>query len=280
MLVNNGKICEPPSKVGLATAMPHMPMLPLAPGVPMYHQIAQVLRSRLNSGDLGAGNQLATEHALCEEFGVSRTTVRHALSALKEEGLLSSRRGVGTKRVEAPSQRKYVSSPHDPLHATLSSKPRVISLGLAAAPLRVANFLQQESGSTILKLVRLHELDGAPLSVVVSYMPASLADRVTRAALREPLHTVLWHDCGIKMEKSIHTIGIARADTDVAELLEIGLAEPVMHVQASTYLADGVPIRWTDNYLREDRYEYTAEFMWPTEAPRRRAAAERAPKSK
>jgi GntR family transcriptional regulator len=67
--------------------------------VPMYHQIAQVLRRRLEAGDLGATGQLATEHELCEEFGVSRTTVRHALSYLKREGLLSSRRGVGTRRV-------------------------------------------------------------------------------------------------------------------------------------------------------------------------------------
>jgi len=257
-----------------------MPMLSLAPGVPMYYQIAQILRSRLNAGDLGAGNQLATEHALCEEFGVSRTTVRHALSALKEEGLLSSRRGVGTQRVNAPSQRKYVSSPHDPLHATLSSKPRVISLGLEPAPPRVADFLQQETGSALLKIVRLHELDGSPLSVVVSYLPGRLADRVTRAALREPLHTVLWHVCGLKMEKSVHNIRIARADTDVARWLEIGLAEPVMHVQASTYLAGDKPIRWTDNYLREDRYEYTAEFLWPATAPPRGAHAENASERK
>jgi DNA-binding GntR family transcriptional regulator len=248
-----------------------MSIHPLTAGVPMYHQIAQVLRRRLEAGDLGAGSQLATEQALCEEFGVSRTTVRHALSYLKREGLLSSRRGVGTRRVATESRKKYVRSSGDPLHATLASKPRIVSLGLATPPAQAAHFLGLEDGEQVLKLVRVHDLDGEPLSMVVSYLPAYMAPKLTRAALRESLHEIFWHDFGLKVEKSVHTIRVSRADTDVAELLNIGLAEPVMHIQASTFLRGGQPIRWTENYLREDRYEYTAEFIWDPPSPRRRA---------
>lgn len=250
-----------------------MSIHPLTAGVPMYHQIAQVLRRRLEAGDLGAGSQLATEQALCEEFGVSRTTVRHALSYLKQEGLLSSRRGVGTRRVATESRKKYVRSKGDPLHAMLASKPRIVSLSLATPPAPAARFLGLEEGAQVLKLVRVHDLDGEPLSVVISYLPAFMAATLTRSALRgESLHEIFWHDYGLKIEKSIHTIRVGRADTDVADLLNIGLAEPVMHVQASTFLRGGQPIRWTENYLREDRYEYTAEFIWDPPPPRSRTA--------
>ncbi|WP_454689086.1 GntR family transcriptional regulator [Achromobacter aloeverae] len=245
----------------------------LSAGVPMYHQIAQVLRRRLEAGDLGAGNQMATEQALCEEFGVSRTTVRHALSYLKREGLLSSRRGVGTRRVEAGPRKKYVRSTGDPLHATLSSKPRILSLGLAPAPAQVARFLGLEEGAEVFKIVRMHDLDGEPLSVVISYMPAYLS-RISRSAMqRETLHEIFWHDFGLKVERSVHTIRVSRADTDIAALLKIGLADPVMHIQAQTFLRGGQPIRWTENYFCEDRYEYTAEFIWDAPAPRRKTAA-------
>ena len=101
--------------------------------IPMYYQIAQVLRHRITSGELGADGKLTTERAMCEEFGVSRTTVRHAFSHLKQERLLSSQRGVGTRRTAmGPPPKKYVGSSADPLHAAVPSKPRVVSLKLVA----------------------------------------------------------------------------------------------------------------------------------------------------
>ena len=77
-----------------------MAALPFHDSIPLYHQIAQVLRQRAAQG---ADGGLATEQALCAEFGVSRTTIRQALASLKREGLLQSRRGVGTRLVRPRS---------------------------------------------------------------------------------------------------------------------------------------------------------------------------------
>jgi GntR family transcriptional regulator len=247
---------------------------PLTPGVPIYHQIAQVLRRRIEAGDWGTGDHVATEQALCTEFGVSRTTVRHALAFLKQDGLLSSRRGVGTRGVATASRRKYVRSSGDPLHATLASKPRLVTLGLAQPPAQAARFLGLEQGAEALKIVRMHDLDGEPLSVVESYLPAYMATHITRSALRLSLHELLWNEFGLKVAKSIHTVRVGRADTRIAELLQVALAEPVLTIQASTFLDNGKPIRWTENYFREDRYEYSAEFIWDPPPARRRTGAE------
>jgi GntR family transcriptional regulator len=65
----------------------------------------------------------------------------------------------------------------------------------------------------------------------------------------------------------VHTLRVARADADVASRLGIGLAEPVLRIQSKVYLDDGRPIRWTDNFFRDDRYEYVAEMEWPDPAP-------------
>jgi len=241
----------------------------LSSNVPLYHQIAQVLRHRIESGELSANGKLATEQALCNEFGVSRTTVRHALSYLKQEGLLSSRRGVGTQPVDTPFRKKYIRSSGDPLHAAVPSKPRIVSLGTVVPPEPVSAFLGLPAGNKALRLVRVHDLDGEPLSVVVTYLPEFMAGHVTRAALRDSIHEILWKHYGLRQKKSLHAIRIVRADTDVAGLLKIGLAEPVMNIQSSTYLEDGAPVRWTENYFREDRYEYTAEFIWDEPSRRR-----------
>ncbi|WP_037766145.1 GntR family transcriptional regulator [Streptomyces sp. 142MFCol3.1] len=53
-------------------------------------EIADVLRERIRAGDLKAGDRLPTQAELAEEFGVERGTVRQALRALQEDGLLSN----------------------------------------------------------------------------------------------------------------------------------------------------------------------------------------------
>lgn len=234
--------------------------------IPRYAQIAQVLKSRLEARDGAHSVPFATEHALCEEFGVSRTTVRQALGFLKREGLVTSRPGVGTSGTSI--NRRVVRSSGDPLHGMLQSKPRIVSVGRVAAPAVVATFFSLEPDTPVFQLTRVHDLDGGPLSVVRSYLPAGYAVGLSRSAWRQPMHELLWERFGLRLARSVHTLRVARAMADVAQMLEIGLADPVLRIQASTYLADGSPIRWTENYFREDRYEYVAEMQWP--APRRR----------
>jgi len=241
---------------------------------PRYAQIAQVLRSRLESGDAGPG-PFATEHALCSEFGVSRTTVRQALGFLKREGLVTSRPGVGTSRNASEIAHRIVRSSGDPLHGMLSGKPRIASLGRAAAPAVVAKFFSLAPGGAVFCLTRVHDLDGMPLSVVRSYLPTHLAVGIPRSAWREPMHDLLWTRFGLRLARSVHTLRVARAMADVASMLQIGLADPVLRIRAATYLADGTPIRWTENFFREDRYEYVAEMEWPAPDPRARGAASR-----
>ena len=58
-------------------------------------QLAALLMQRIESGELGPDQRLPTEQRLAEQFGVSRTVVREAISQLKSIGLLTSRQGAG-----------------------------------------------------------------------------------------------------------------------------------------------------------------------------------------
>jgi len=253
---------------------------PIRSSIPLHHQIAQVLRSRLESGVWPAGGPLATEQRLCEEFGASRTTVRQALSQLKQAGLLESRAGVGTRGVAPPVKRKVVRASGDPLHAALNSKPRVVSLGEVPCPPAAAAFFGFAPATPIWHFVRIHVLDDKPLSVVDSYLPAHLGAGLTRTALQQPMHELLWERFGIRLKRSVHTLRVARADVDIASMLGIALADPVLRIQSSVYLAGNKPIRWTENYFREDAYEYVAEMEWPAPGSRDAALIKRSRRAK
>jgi GntR family transcriptional regulator len=64
---------------------------------PMYRQIADDLRRRIESGELGPGSQLPTELELRERYhNASRQTVRDAVRLLVHRGLVVTRPGQGT----------------------------------------------------------------------------------------------------------------------------------------------------------------------------------------
>jgi DNA-binding GntR family transcriptional regulator len=63
---------------------------------PLYRSLASRLERRIAEGRYPIGSQLPSEPELEQEFGVSRITIRQALSMLKRRGLLTSRSGMGT----------------------------------------------------------------------------------------------------------------------------------------------------------------------------------------
>lgn len=67
----------------------------IAPGVHLSEQLADALSAEILAGRLEAGQKLPTEAALVEQFAVSRTVVREAVSRLKSLGLVESRQGSG-----------------------------------------------------------------------------------------------------------------------------------------------------------------------------------------
>lgn len=63
---------------------------------PPYRQVADAIRSGIQSGELAPGEQLPTLQALASEYGVSIGTVKSALGVLRDAGLIVSRQGKGS----------------------------------------------------------------------------------------------------------------------------------------------------------------------------------------
>jgi GntR family transcriptional repressor for pyruvate dehydrogenase complex len=73
---------------------------------PLAHDLADTLAERIAAGELAPGVRLPTEAAFMDEFGVSRTVVREALSKLQQSGSVQTRHGVGTFVVGPPDAGK------------------------------------------------------------------------------------------------------------------------------------------------------------------------------
>jgi GntR family transcriptional regulator len=64
--------------------------------VPRYRQLAELLRARIESGELRTGRRIPSETTLQQEHGLSRLTIRKAVELLREDGLVHTVPGLGT----------------------------------------------------------------------------------------------------------------------------------------------------------------------------------------
>lgn len=82
--------------------MPGPEAIDRASPLPYYSQLEQILRERIERGELGPGEQLPSEYELVEHYSISRTTARQAITQLCHVGVVERIRGKGTFVVEPP----------------------------------------------------------------------------------------------------------------------------------------------------------------------------------
>src|SRR5688500_16160457 len=76
--------------------------------IPLYVQVASVIRQRIETGYWQAGQKISTLDELEQEFEVARVTVRQAIELLREEDLLRCQQGRGTFAAEEPPNKRWL----------------------------------------------------------------------------------------------------------------------------------------------------------------------------
>lgn len=229
------------------------------PSVPMHHQIQRVLRSRIESGEWGEDEQVPGEIELARRFRVSRNTVREALGALARDGLIVRKRGRGTFVRSRPAERRRLSTISN-LVFGYEAKIRIVRADTSPALSHVSAFLGVPRGEPVRRFVRVEIVGGAPLAVVVNYLPAALGARIKATELaKRSMIEVLRDRLGIPIGTIRHSIEARLPDDQIAALLEIDLTQPVLFVQLRVSDTSGRPVEIVDTFYRADRYRYEVD---------------------
>ena len=164
-----------------------------------YERLAGMLRDRIAAGTYARGDKLPSEMELMDESGLSRSTVRHALKVLVDEGLVRTERGRGAFVADTPAlhENNLVFSSYTKQVEGQGMKPttRTVDSAFAKAAGSIAKFFDAAVGSKLVKLVRLRYLDDAPLCLETTYLPPSFETLIDRdingslyATLRQEFH--------------------------------------------------------------------------------------------
>ena len=234
-------------------------MIDNAQALPLYHQVAGVLRQRIEDGIYPVGGKLLSEDELAAEFEVSRATIRQAVGELVMERLVVRKQGRGTfveARDKHVLQQRFRGSLGDLINESQRAKTRNVDVAHdVAIPLQIAEALQLDSPQgTIVK--RTRTMDGQPFALTITYRPPDLGKTITPAGLRRKALMELLMDTGISLSSASQSIRAQLADLDVGSQIDVELGAAVLFVQRIVHDTTGRPVEYVRSWYRGDRYEY------------------------
>src|ERR1700722_955772 len=151
-------------------------------GVPLHRQLFLVLHDEILRGAMAPGDTLPTEQALCDQFGVSRITVRRALADLAEQGYIERRQGVGSfvRQRGRPDELPSVGSYMDGLRQTqFQTSIEVVEHDIRTPPASIGEALGVTAEMLHILRVRRERRTREPLMVMVAWLRTDLADTWT-----------------------------------------------------------------------------------------------------
>lgn len=212
-------------------------------------------------GHYRPGDKLPTEAQLSDRFGVNRHTVRHALSALAEEGLVRSRRGAGVFVIAQPTDYpigKRVRFHENLLAAGRTPEKRQLSVEVRAPSQGEAAALQ---GSTRICANRgLSLSDGQPIAYYESVFPLDRLPGLDQALQDHASVTAALECVGVTDYVRASTrLTAVQADPTQALHLEVAEGAPLLRSTGVNVDLNGVPVEFGRTWFVGDRVTLTLD---------------------
>lgn len=196
--------------------------------VPLYVQLASVMRQRIESGHWGEGDKISTIEELESEFGVARVTVRQAIEMLREEGLLDAQQGRGTFVSGKPKKKHWLNLGNDFESIIGSLKSNVLKRvhveDNAGPPELRSGEGSLAPGYVFLRSVQYNEDE--PFSVVNLYLARHIFNKDRKRFTHSAALARIMEMDDLAIVHAYQTLTIGVADPEVAEHLKVGLGEP------------------------------------------------------
>ena len=194
-----------------------------------YEHVARELRKMITDGEWQQGQRIPTEPQLCEQFHVSRTTIRQAVQILCSEGLLICRQGLGTFVLNPVTARRPIGLSDfssQVLRGQLALEREILSSQILPATEEQARDLKVPPGSSIKIVQRLDRMDHEAISIDCCLIPLRFAEKMDERDFADPLFFFKWAEKQalkiVRTDQSIHT----EPTTDM-DCKHLGLAESV-----------------------------------------------------
>lgn len=223
----------------------------------LTEQTKAYIKQRILDGDF-EGERIPSETELAQELGVSRTTIRDALSRLENEGVVYRKQGSGTyvnppglqikTRLEEIWSYEAVLEAHGYTPST-----RILDLSVEPAGPDVARDLNIDPADSLVSVRKLFLENAEPVILVINRVPAALlTDDYDAGDWQIPIYQFLWQHGKQRLSYYLSEIVPAVASPSLADILNIEEGSPLISFAEIGYNEDNIPILKAYSYLRDD----------------------------
>lgn len=201
--------------------------------MPLYLQVAKLMRQQVESGAWAYGDQIPTLDRLEDEYQVSRITLRAALDQLEATGIVKRTRGLGTFVAKDLSQERWFKLPtslDELVEAVANLEIRLLPIEDDSDSALVPAFPYGEVGPAYQRLRRVHYHGDVPYCLIDIYFDKALYDTDPKAFSSRPIIPQLVKLRGVRIGGARQIMRIMVSSEVTARHLDIGVGDPIAHV--------------------------------------------------
>ena len=236
--------------------------------IPLYHQIADRLRTGIASGAYPPDSRLPTEHELAAQLGVSRPTVRQALDLLAREGMVVRVQGSGTFAAEPKvvhGSTSFISGYREECHKKRRTlRTRVLYLHADEPDERAADALRLDPGQQATRLTRVRHLENvngnAPVVYTTVSVPLALFPDMCRLDFTDASLYDALDRKGLSVARASRRLEVVMPPAEVARELHIGSFEPAVFISSTGYTKLGQAVEYSESYYPASRSSFQIEI--------------------
>ena len=227
-----------------------------------YKEIAASLAEKIQTGELSAGMKLPSENELCQQYDVSRITIKKATDLLLHQGLINKRRGSGTfvKDVVGASENGTITevdfSGFSKQFEGRSTTSEIVLFEVIPAKDDVAEALRLSNEQFVYHIIRRRSLDNDPYVVEYTYMPIDLIPGITRQILQSSIYGYIQDTLGLRLRSAHRTIRALLPTKEEKDFFATKKPIAILEIAQIAYLDDGRIFEDSRSHLRGDRYSF------------------------
>lgn len=230
---------------------------------PLHAQISDYVMTNIKNGEWPVGHLLPTEMELCEQFGVSRASVRTALLGLVNDGYLIRVKGRGTfvtnpQRVEESTV--FIESFAEEMHRRGEAiETEVLEFRVMPADERISASLQIPLNSSLIKLTRLRyrkdHIEEGPIVLTTSYYTMKLSFLQHYDFSSISVHQAM-SEHGMAKKFTEKHINVTFLDTRSSRLMGVESGAPALTIVSYTRDMDDELVEYCESYYPASRNEF------------------------
>jgi DNA-binding GntR family transcriptional regulator len=226
-------------------------------------ELRQTLAGEIAAGAFAVGAKFPTEYELCDRFSVSRHTVREALRALEDQGLLARQAGLGTTVLALTPATQYTSTLdslaglHDYATETAFEKQNE---GFVTIRGGLAELLGREPGERWLRFAGLRRMvgDGSAICWTEIFVAEPYTtDRGKLVSAEAPVYETIAREFGLEIQEVEQRISALAMPPEIAKALDVEPDRPALMTRRRYYAGSDMPFEISLSIHPGDRYTYT-----------------------